>query len=63
MKQCLNGNREIKIQLIFSLRRDKTVETPGCVPGAYVYKLYIQDRGKHIFESSIPIDRQKIING
>ena len=34
MKQCLNGNHEIKIQLIFSLRRDKTVETPGCVPGA-----------------------------
>jgi len=43
----------------FLVKREKTVETPGCVPGAFVYKLYIQDKGKHIFESSIPIDRTK----
>jgi len=43
----------------FLVKKEPTVETPGCVPGTYVYKLYIQDRGKHIFESSIPIDRTK----
>ena len=43
----------------FLVKKEKTVETAGCVPGAFVYKLYIQDKGKHIFESSIPIDRIK----
>ena len=43
----------------FLVKKEKTVETPGCVPGAFVYKLYIQDKGKHIFESSIPIDHTK----
>ena len=41
----------------FLVKKGPTVETPGCVPGQHVWRLYIQDRGKHIFESSIPADR------
>ena len=43
----------------FLVKRGPTAETPGCVPGQYVWRLYIQDRGKHIFESSIPVDRMQ----
>jgi len=43
----------------FLFKKQPTNETPGCEPGAYTWKMYIQDRGKHIFESSIPIDRMK----
>ncbi len=41
----------------FLVKKGQTAETPGCIPGKYVWRLYIQDRGKHIFESSIPLDR------
>ena len=43
----------------FLVKKGPTAETPGCVPGQYVWRLYIQDRGKHIFESSIPVDRMQ----
>jgi len=41
----------------FLVKKGPTAETPGCVPGAHVWRLYIQDRGKHIFESSIPVEK------
>ena len=41
----------------FLVKKGPTAETPGCVPGAYVWRLYIQDRGKHIFESSLPVEK------
>ena len=43
----------------FLVKKGPTVETPGCAPGKRVWRLYIQDRGKHIFESSIPVDRMQ----
>ena len=41
------------------VKKGPTGETPGCAPGKHVWRLYIQDRGKHIFESSIPVDRMQ----
>ncbi len=43
----------------FLVKKGPTAETPGCVPGQYVWRLYIQERGKHVFESSIPVDKMK----
>ena len=40
----------------FLVKREKTVETPGCVPGAFVYKLYIQDKGCLLYTSPSPRD-------
>ena len=41
----------------FKVKKAPTVETPGCAPGPLVWRLYIQDKGKLIHESQIPIDR------
>jgi len=41
----------------FKVKKSPTVETPGCIPGPPVWRLYIQDKGKLIHESQIPIDR------
>ena len=41
----------------FKVKKSPTVETPGCVPGPPVWRLYIQERGKLIHESQIPLDR------
>ena len=41
----------------FLVKKGPTAETPGCVPGEYVWRLYIQEKGKHFFESSIPVEK------
>jgi len=41
----------------FLVKKGPTFETPGCKPGKYVWRLYIQERGKHVFESSIPLEK------
>ena len=41
----------------FKVKKSPTVETPGCVPGRHTWRLFIQEKGKLIHESQIPLDR------
>ena len=41
----------------FLMKREPSRETPGCVPGIPVWRLYVQEKGKLVFESEIPHNR------
>ena len=41
----------------FLMKREPSRETPGCVPGIPTWRLYIQEKGKLLFESEIPHNR------
>jgi hypothetical protein len=41
----------------FLMKREPSRETPGCKPGAMVWRLYVQEKGKMYFESEIPQNR------
>jgi len=48
---------KVKNTVDFLVKKGPTFETPGCKPGISVWRLYIQEKGKLIFESSIPEDK------
>jgi hypothetical protein len=41
----------------FLMKREPTRETPGYKPGPLAWRLYVQEKGKMIFESEIPQNR------
>ena len=41
----------------FMMKREPSRETPGCVPGIPAWRLYVQEKGKLVFESEIPHNR------
>ena len=41
----------------FLMKREPTRETPGYKPGPLAWRLYVQEKGKMIFESEIPLNR------
>ena len=41
----------------FLMKKEPTRETPGCVPGPPVWRLYVQEKGKLVYESEIPQNR------
>lgn len=48
---------QMKNTVDFLMKREPTVETPGCNPGPLAWRLYIQEKGKLFFESEIPANR------
>tara|TARA_B100001758_G_scaffold245495_1_gene258621 strand:- start:279 stop:1223 length:945 start_codon:yes stop_codon:yes gene_type:complete len=41
----------------FLMKKEPTRETPGCVPGPPTWRLYVQEKGKLVYESEIPQNR------
>ena len=41
----------------FLMKKEPTRETPGCVPGLPAWRLYVQEKGKLVYESEIPQNR------
>jgi len=41
----------------FLMKKEPSRETPGCVPGELAWRLYVQEKGKLVFESEIPIGK------
>lgn len=41
----------------FLMKKEPTRETPGCVPGQPAWRLYVQEKGKLVYESEIPQNR------
>lgn len=41
----------------FLMKKEPTRETPGCVPGPPAWRLYVQEKGKLVYESEIPQNR------
>ena len=45
---------QMKNTVDFMMKREPSRETPGCVPGLPAWRLYVQEKGKLVFESEIP---------
>ena len=41
----------------FLMKKEPSRETPGCVPGELAWRLYVQEKGKLVFESEIPVGK------
>jgi hypothetical protein len=50
---------QMKNTVDFLMKREPSRETPGCVPGIPSWRLYVQEKGKLIFESEIPHNRME----
>jgi hypothetical protein len=48
---------QMKNTVDFMMKREPSRETPGCVPGLPAWRLYVQEKGKLVFESEIPHNR------
>ena len=50
---------QMKNTVDFLMKREPSRETPGCVPGIPAWRLYVQEKGKLVFESEIPHNRME----